>query len=38
VRRSWKDRAIPLLSLWAVRPVQSFSACTRGALYYTIFK
>jgi hypothetical protein len=23
------SRAIPLLSLWAVRPVQSLSACTR---------
>jgi hypothetical protein len=22
-------RAIPLISLWAVRPVQSLSACTR---------
>jgi len=27
---SRKGRAIPLLSLWAVRPVQSLSACTRG--------
>jgi len=26
---SWKGRAIPLLSLRAVRPVQSLSACTR---------
>ena len=26
---SIKSRAIPLLSLWAVRPVQSLSACTR---------
>jgi len=26
---SWKGKAIPLLSLWAVRPVQSLSACTR---------
>ena len=26
---SRKSRAIPLLSLWAVRPVQSHSACTR---------
>jgi len=26
---SWKTRAIPLLLLWAVRPVQSLSACTR---------
>ena len=24
----WKGRAIPLLPLWAVRPVQSLSACT----------
>jgi len=26
---SWKSRAIPLLPLWAVQPVQSLSACTR---------
>jgi len=26
---SWKSGAIPLLPLWAVRPVQSLSACTR---------
>jgi len=26
---SRKSRAIPLLPLWAVRPVQSLSACTR---------
>jgi len=26
---SWKSIAIPLLPLWAVRPVQSLSACTR---------
>jgi len=26
---SWKSRAIPLLPLWAVRPVQSLSVCTR---------
>jgi hypothetical protein len=25
---SWKGRAIPVLPLWAVRPVQSLSACT----------
>jgi len=25
---SWKGRAIPLLPLWTVRPVQSLSACT----------
>ena len=29
VRSSWKGRAIPLPPLWAVRPVQSLSACTR---------
>jgi hypothetical protein len=29
VPRSWKSKAIPLLPLWAVRPVQSLSACTR---------
>ena len=26
---SWKSRAIPLLPLWAVRPVESLSACTK---------
>jgi len=26
---SWRGRAIPLLPLWALRPVQSLSACTR---------
>jgi len=26
---SRKGRALPLLPLWAVRPVQSLSACTR---------
>jgi len=35
---SWKSRAIPLLLLWAVRPVQSLSACTRGGLYFCLFK
>ena len=34
---SRKGRAIPVLSLWAVRPVQSLSACTRGALYCLLF-
>jgi len=34
---SRKGRAIPLLPLWAVRPVQSLSACTRGALYSFTF-
>ena len=29
VQWSWKGRAIPLLPLWAVLPVQSLSACTR---------
>ena len=43
---SWKGRAIPLLPLWAVRPVQSLSACTKmhftylyvhsGLLVYTV--
>jgi len=33
---SRKSGAIPLLSLWAVRPVQSLSACTRGANYVYI--
>jgi hypothetical protein len=36
---SWKSRATPLLSLWAMWPVQSFSACTRVTFtflpYYT---
>ena len=31
---SWKSRAIPLFSLWAVRPVQSLSACTR--VHFTV--
>ena len=35
-RWSRKSRAIPLLPLWAIRPVQSLSACTRGALYLKI--
>ena len=30
---SRKGRAIPLLPLWAVRPVQSLSACTRVHFY-----
>jgi len=30
---SRKGRAIPLHPLWALRPVESLSACTRGALY-----
>ena len=32
---SWKGRAIPLLPLWAVRPVQSLSACTRVTFTFT---
>jgi hypothetical protein len=32
---SWKSRAIPLLFLWAVRPVQSLSACTRVHFTFT---
>jgi len=35
VRWSRKSRAISLLPLWAVRPVQSLSACTRA--YFTFF-
>jgi hypothetical protein len=32
---SWKCRAIPLLPLWAVRPVQNLSACTRVHVLWT---
>ena len=32
---SWKGRAIPLLPLRAVRPVQNLSACTR--VHFTLF-
>ena len=31
---SWKGRTIPLLPLWAVRPIQSLSACTRVHLTF----
>jgi hypothetical protein len=31
---SWKGRAIPLLPLWDVRPVQSLSTCTR--VHFTV--
>ena len=31
---SRKSRAIPLLPLWAVRPVQSLSACTRVHFFF----
>ena len=32
---SWTGRAIPLLPLWAVRPVQSLSACRR--VHFTFY-
>ena len=31
------SRAIPLLPLWAVRPVQSLSACTRVHFTFTFY-
>jgi hypothetical protein len=34
---SWKGRAIPLLPPWAVRSVQSLSACTRVTFTLTSF-
>ena len=34
---SRKNRAIPLLPLWAVRPVQSLSACTRVHFNFYLF-
>jgi len=34
---SRKSRATPLLPLWAVRPVQSLSACTRVHFTFTFF-
>jgi hypothetical protein len=34
---SWKSRAITLLPLWAVRPVQSLSACTRVHFTFTFY-
>jgi len=33
---SWKNRAIPLFPLWAVRPLQSLSACTRVHITFTV--
>ena len=33
---SWKSRAIPLLPLWAVQPVQSLSSCTR--VHFTFYQ
>jgi hypothetical protein len=35
VLRRWKARATPPLPLWAVRPVQSLSACTRVTFTFT---
>ena len=35
---SWKDRSIPLLSVWAVRPVQSLNACTRATFTFTFLQ
>ena len=32
----WKSRAIPLLPLWAVWPVQSLSACTRVTFTFNL--
>jgi len=32
---SRKSRAIPLLPLWVIQPVQSLSACTRMHFFYT---
>jgi len=32
---SWNSRVIPVLPLWAVRPVQSLSACTRVHFTFT---
>jgi len=34
---SREGRAIPLLPLWAVRPVQSLSACTRVTFTFTFY-
>ena len=35
VQWSWKNRAVPLLPLWDVRPVQSLSACTKVHFTFT---
>jgi hypothetical protein len=32
---SWKNRAVPLLPPWAVRPAQSLNACTRVHFTFT---
>ena len=37
VQWSWKCRALPLPPLWAVRPVQSLSACTRVTFTFFFF-
>ena len=34
---SEQNRAVPLLPLWAVRPVQSLSACTRVYFNFIFF-
>ena len=34
---SWKSRAIPLLLLWAIGPVQSLSVCTRVHFTFTFY-
>jgi len=34
---SRKGRGVPLLSVWAVRPIQSLSACTRVHFYFFTF-
>jgi len=34
---SRKSRAIPLLPLWAVRPIQSINACARVHLTFTFY-
>ena len=38
VSRSRKSRAIPLLPLWGVRPVQGLSACTRVHFTFTVHR
>jgi hypothetical protein len=35
---SWKGRAIALLALWSVRPVQSRSFCTRVTFTYPYYQ
>ena len=38
VQWSRKSRTIPLLPLWAVRPVQNLSACTRVHFTFTLLR